>query len=263
MINIFRKIRQQLLTENKFIKYLIYALGEIVLVVIGILIALSINNWNNDLKETKELQGYLINIKHNLQADLIGIKEIKIFRDSSRTYSVKYLKIAKKDNITIEDFTAIEYSNYNVFWDLYFKSHQSGFEALKNSGFIGKLNGTKLEENLNTYYYVLDKVQAKEISLNNTIEAMENRAFNDNIQQRIQDIMQIENKEEFFSSQQKDIKKLINHPSMIAANMRNSGSFDLPIYYSQMDSLANIIISEIDNSLKMHNSKLRKRKANN
>jgi len=46
MIKFFRKIRQQLLAENKFTKYLIYAIGEIVLVVIGILIALSINNWN-------------------------------------------------------------------------------------------------------------------------------------------------------------------------------------------------------------------------
>ena len=46
MLKFFRKIRQKLLTDNKFSKYLIYALGEIVLVVIGILIALSINNWN-------------------------------------------------------------------------------------------------------------------------------------------------------------------------------------------------------------------------
>jgi hypothetical protein len=255
MIRLFRKIRYKLLSDNNYGIYFLYASGEIFLVAVGILFALQIDNWNNNMQETKELQGYLINIKNNLQADLTGIKEIKIFRDSSRAYSAKYLKIAKKDKITIEDFTAIEYSNYNVFWDLYFKSHQSGFEALKNSGFIGKLNGTKLEETLNEYYYVLDKMQAKEISLNNTIEAMENRAFNDNIPQRMQNIMQIENIEEFFSSQQKDIKKLINHPSMIAANRRNSGSFDLPIYYSQMDSLANIIISEIDNSLKMHNSK--------
>ena len=43
MIKFFRKIRQSLLTENKFSKYLIYGVGEIVLVVIGILIALSIN----------------------------------------------------------------------------------------------------------------------------------------------------------------------------------------------------------------------------
>jgi len=44
MIKIFRKVRQKLLAENKFSQYLIYAIGEIVLVVIGILIALQINN---------------------------------------------------------------------------------------------------------------------------------------------------------------------------------------------------------------------------
>ena len=46
MINFFRKVRQQLLSENKFARYFKYALGEIVLVVIGILIALQINNQN-------------------------------------------------------------------------------------------------------------------------------------------------------------------------------------------------------------------------
>ena len=50
MIKFFRKIRQKLLTENKFSKYLLYAFGEIILVIIGILIALSINNWNEEKK---------------------------------------------------------------------------------------------------------------------------------------------------------------------------------------------------------------------
>ena len=48
MIKLFRKIRQGLLTENKFGKYVLYAIGEIVLVVIGILIALQVNNWNEN-----------------------------------------------------------------------------------------------------------------------------------------------------------------------------------------------------------------------
>ena len=48
MINFFRNFRQKLLSENKFSKYLLYAIGEIILVVIGILIALSINNWNQN-----------------------------------------------------------------------------------------------------------------------------------------------------------------------------------------------------------------------
>jgi len=53
MIKFFRKIRQKMLTENKFSKYLLYAIGEIILVVIGILIALSINNWNQNSTRNK------------------------------------------------------------------------------------------------------------------------------------------------------------------------------------------------------------------
>ncbi len=57
MIKFFRKIRQRLLAENKFNKYLIYAIGEIILVVIGILIALQINNWNERNKtKAKEIE---------------------------------------------------------------------------------------------------------------------------------------------------------------------------------------------------------------
>ena len=55
MIKFFRKIRQRMLTENKFSKYLLYAIGEIILVVIGILIALSINNWNQKKIQNNEI----------------------------------------------------------------------------------------------------------------------------------------------------------------------------------------------------------------
>ncbi|WP_340156385.1 DUF6090 family protein [uncultured Winogradskyella sp.] len=74
MIKIFRKIRQNLLMENKTGKYFKYAIGEIVLVVIGILIALQINNWNEQRKENikeqailKRLQKEFISNKNQLQ----------------------------------------------------------------------------------------------------------------------------------------------------------------------------------------------------
>ena len=61
MINFFRKIRKQLADDNKPMKYTRYTIGEIVLVVVGILIALSINNWNEQriksLTETASLLG--------------------------------------------------------------------------------------------------------------------------------------------------------------------------------------------------------------
>ncbi|APY07251.1 hypothetical protein BWZ20_02545 [Winogradskyella sp. J14-2] len=59
MIKFFRKIRQNLLMENKIGKYFKYAIGEIVLVVIGILIALQINNWNEQRKEHSKEQALL------------------------------------------------------------------------------------------------------------------------------------------------------------------------------------------------------------
>ena len=70
MIKIFRKIRQALLVENKFRKYILYAIGEIILVIIGILIALQINNWNEQNKKTRTEIIYLREIRKSLEVDL-------------------------------------------------------------------------------------------------------------------------------------------------------------------------------------------------
>jgi hypothetical protein len=77
MIKFFRKIRQNMLTENKFSKYLLYALGEIVLVVIGILIALSINNWNNELNRKNAEKVIIEQLIADLTKSQIELKEIK------------------------------------------------------------------------------------------------------------------------------------------------------------------------------------------
>ena len=69
MIKFFRRIRQRLLSENKFSKYLIYAIGEIILVVIGILIALQINNWNEERKESAIIKTYLKSMLVDLKND--------------------------------------------------------------------------------------------------------------------------------------------------------------------------------------------------
>ncbi|MFD2587399.1 DUF6090 family protein [Croceitalea marina] len=79
MIKFFRKIRQKLLSENKFSKYLLYAVGEIILVVIGILIALQINNWNQKRIQQLEEQSIVKNIHieylQNKTSAKIRIKE--------------------------------------------------------------------------------------------------------------------------------------------------------------------------------------------
>jgi hypothetical protein len=75
MIKFFRKIRQRLLSESKFSKYLLYAIGEIVLVVIGILIALQINNWNEQRKEGHEEQKVLKAIRADFLFNKIEIEQ--------------------------------------------------------------------------------------------------------------------------------------------------------------------------------------------
>ena len=73
MLPFFRKIRWRLAHNNRFFKYSRYAVGEIVLVVIGILIALQINNWNSERINRKDEKMYLNRLRMNLNRDLTNI----------------------------------------------------------------------------------------------------------------------------------------------------------------------------------------------
>jgi hypothetical protein len=75
MVSFFRKIRQKLLAENKISNYFKYAIGEILLVVIGILIALQINTWNEERKNTKTEQKILLQLKNEFFINLEQLEE--------------------------------------------------------------------------------------------------------------------------------------------------------------------------------------------
>ena len=74
MIKFFRKARQKMLTENKFSEYLMYVLGEIILVLIGILIAVQINNWNINQKDAAQETKILIQLKEGFTVDRSKMK---------------------------------------------------------------------------------------------------------------------------------------------------------------------------------------------
>ena len=88
MIKLFRNIRRNLLNEGKTSRYLKYAIGEIVLVVIGILIALSINNWNSNRIDRNKESLYLRNIERDLKQQLKSI-------DTQMRYEYSIIEIAK------------------------------------------------------------------------------------------------------------------------------------------------------------------------
>lgn len=84
-MKIFRSFREKSLVRRKFTKYLIYAIGEIILVVIGILIALQVNNWNENRKNNELRRGYTAAIINDLEKDSLNLQVYidKMFKDGS------------------------------------------------------------------------------------------------------------------------------------------------------------------------------------
>ncbi len=151
MIKFFRKIRLQLLTENKVSKYLLYAVGEIVLVVIGILIALQINNWNEKRKAIVKTENYLVEILKDLASDTIVINSG--IRGSSRMIQYEEWALGRTDytpNQVDSLWTSIGgfYLGYSL--------NNRTFQKIQNAG-DSKLIGFDSVVNSITNYYTIIK----------------------------------------------------------------------------------------------------------
>jgi len=156
MLKIFRNIRKQLLGEGKKVQYLKYAIGEIVLVVIGILIALSINNWNQEKTNRSEELNYYKNIKRQLKEDKGGISgNVHYNNNYLRQYQYALNIIEKNDRSEIDSLVMItvnllKYSDFHRQSNIYETMVNSGeIKLLKNQQIIEKLQ--RLEE---TYIYM-------------------------------------------------------------------------------------------------------------
>ena len=147
MIKFFRNIRQNLIMENKSSKYLKYAFGEIILVVIGILIALQINNWNENRKNQLFEHEILGLIDKNLESDSISLS-IELFKTKQAN---------ELTNQLLEKVSHEDYSDSLNFWMgkiisfERFKSQSSAFEVLKAKG-IENISDKKLQLELISYY---------------------------------------------------------------------------------------------------------------
>jgi hypothetical protein len=148
MIKLFRNIRQNLINEGKTTKYFKYAIGEIVLVVIGILIALQINNWNEKRKEAIAVKNVLLEIKDDLIQDKAELK-FKIqernedFEAQKRIVSVLETKTELNNNVRSD------LGRINLFRPVY--SVSKGYGLLKELN-LGLLNDKELRALLIRYY---------------------------------------------------------------------------------------------------------------
>jgi Family of unknown function (DUF6090) len=169
MINFFRKIRYDLIGKNKTGKYLKYALGEIVLVVIGILIALSINNWNEDRKSRIFERETLKNLKVGMELDLLDIEgNIKGHRRGLESQNIVINWF--ESDLPYTDSLCHHFASGN--WFTVFVSDKSSFETLKTIG-VNLISSDSLRDKILYLYESRYEIYNKrELVFNKLIEKM-------------------------------------------------------------------------------------------
>lgn len=159
MIKFFRKIRQKMLTENKFGKYLTYAIGEIALVVIGILIALQINNWN----QRKNNEAKITNILKEIQSDILIDLEASNMIFDYHMFTDSISKNILNNNYTPQDFRNGNFQkigfNYRDF-----KTVSNGFDNLAEN----------LDNIPEKYKHLIPEIKNLYVSLKSTIDVYNN-----------------------------------------------------------------------------------------
>jgi hypothetical protein len=141
MIKFFRKIRQKLLQQNRITQYLTYAIGEIFLVVIGILIALQINNANEAYKAKQSERAVLNNLIQDLRADSLSFSDnLATLNKINNLHQVLYEIGVKGMDLEIENPNLIRFQ-------IYYNP-----VAIKNDPFVaGKISSESIRKEINTY----------------------------------------------------------------------------------------------------------------
>lgn len=166
MIKFFRHIRKSLLMENKTGKYFKYAIGEIVLVVIGILIALQINNWNEQRKKVQVEIHTLVDIKSDIQEN---IQNLENGIDMLIEVNMNTLKVISycEHKTSYSDSDQSVFNSFYGFWDPDFT--YAAFENLKNQG-VNLISKESLRKSLiNLHEVEMDILDISEVKRQNMI----------------------------------------------------------------------------------------------
>ncbi len=148
MIKFFRKIRYDLIEKNKTGKYFKYAIGEIILVVIGILIALQINNWNEKKKLKVEEVKFLKNFKQSLIAD-IEFNDFRFDKYELTKESISFLLNHIEQDLQYQDSLKYHFGRITQTWTP--KINMEVFEALKSND-LNLISNDGLRDKLISYY---------------------------------------------------------------------------------------------------------------
>ena len=153
MLRIFRNMRNNLLSQNRFTHYLFYALGEILLVVIGILIALQVNNWNENRRIKQQAETYRQRLLDDLKSDINYISvRIDYFDQIEHYLEFALNEMANPKANTPETKWQFVLAVFQASqkWDFY--SANATYNEIQNSSTLSYLGNPELLNTLSFYY---------------------------------------------------------------------------------------------------------------
>ncbi len=167
MIKFFRHIRQNLIMENKTSKYFKYAIGEIVLVVIGILIALSINNWSNNKQLRHTEQAYLLSLQSEFKTNLNKVNTTisdnkKLMNDIEQMLTLFDSNV--RDTISDKEISGLIYSVFGN--SVTYNPSKGVLTDIISSGNLNLIQNEQLRQQLASFEAMLDNVKFQEIGIN-------------------------------------------------------------------------------------------------
>ncbi|MGB5460830.1 MAG: DUF6090 family protein [Eudoraea sp.] len=248
MIKFFRRIRFDLMEKNKTGKYIKYAFGEILLVVIGILIALQINNWNEDRKERIIEQEIYENLLTDINVDRITLKE----RMTLAMNETKALHNLVHNAYNIQKTTE-EYINLlsPVLWNAdNFILQDKTFDELVSSGKLGVIKEKSLKNKILDYYKSYDISATHIAELNRTSISMLGKASEITAPMKYMGLNDLYDEDYMFKSSDWDY---INDPTSIGFRMLEQAAgyyffknqFFME-YFKKQDSLATELVTSIN-----------------
>ena len=165
MLRFFRKIRRNLIAEGRFSKYLIYAIGEIALVVIGILIALAINNWNENRIIEKREQFYLAGLKDEFEQNKIKLQNLIEVNRLNYQNSKKIASLIGNSE-ELKDEESLSEMLFNSFsYEIAYNPNNSLLIELINSGRLKDISNPELRKHLTTWDSFIQSIRNQENTL--------------------------------------------------------------------------------------------------
>ncbi|MBT8185699.1 MAG: hypothetical protein KJN76_12715 [Eudoraea sp.] len=157
MLKFFRKIREKLIDEGNIRKYFFYAIGEILLVVIGILIALQINNWNQANSNNIVVQNYISNLHSELSSDLNYFQLLITNNEQQKSYIDNILIALYSDRENISNEKELILQLAKAMNPIDFSPKIATYQDLVSSGKMGLINPINRRQEIISHYNLVEQ----------------------------------------------------------------------------------------------------------